>query len=86
MSAAFLKSELVPRPVSAMINAGERSGRLCETLDHAAAFAEEELDSAIKAATSLIEPIMILGMGIVVGGIAAAMLLPIFGLSKSIHT
>ncbi len=86
MSAAFLKSDLVPRPVSAMINAGERSGRLCETLDHAAAFAEEELDSAIKAATSLIEPIMILGMGVVVGGIAAAMLLPIFGLSKSIHT
>ena len=86
MSAAFLKSDLVPRPVSAMINAGERSGRLCETLDHAAAFAEDELDSAIKASTSLIEPIMILGMGVVVGGIAAAMLLPIFGLSKSIHT
>ncbi len=86
MSAAFLKSDYVPRPVSAMINAGERSGRLCETLDHAAAFAEEELDSAIKATTSLIEPIMILGMGVVVGGIAAAMLLPIFGLSKAIHT
>ncbi|MSR28684.1 MAG: type II secretion system F family protein [Phycisphaerales bacterium] len=86
MSTAFLKSDFVPRPVSAMINAGERSGRLCETLDHAAAFAEDELDTAIKTATSLIEPIMILGMGVVVGGIAAAMLLPIFGLSKSIHT
>ncbi len=85
MSSAFLKSPLVPRPVSAMINAGERSGRLSETLDHAAQFSEEELDSAIKAATSLIEPIMILGMGVVVGGIAAAMLLPIFGLSKSLH-
>lgn len=85
MSSAFLKSPLVPRPVSAMINAGERSGRLSETLDHAAQFSEEELDSAIKTATSLIEPIMILGMGVVVGGIAAAMLLPIFGLSKSLH-
>ncbi len=85
MSTAFLKSPLVPRPVSAMINAGERSGRLSETLDHAAQFSEEELDSAIKAATSLIEPIMILGMGVVVGGIAAAMLLPIFGLSKSLQ-
>lgn len=85
MSAAFLKSPLVPRPVSAMINAGERSGRLSETLDHAAAFSEEELDSAIKTATSLIEPIMIVGMGVVVGGLAAAMLLPIFGLSKAIH-
>lgn len=85
MSTAFLKSPLVPRPVSAMINAGERSGRLSETLDHAAQFSEEELDSAIKTATSLIEPIMILGMGVVVGGIAAAMLLPIFGLSKSLQ-
>ena len=85
MSTAFLKSPLVPRPVSAMINAGERSGRLSETLDHAAQYSEEELDSAIKMATSLIEPIMILGMGVVVGGIAAAMLLPIFGLSKSLH-
>jgi len=85
MSTAFLKSPLIPRTVSAMINAGERSGRLCETLDHAAAFSEDELDSAIKTSTSLIEPIMILGMGVVVGGIAAAMLLPIFGLSKSLH-
>ena len=68
-----------------MINAGERSGRLSETLENAAQFSEEELDSAIKMATSLIEPIMILGMGVVVGGIAAAMLLPIFGLSKSLH-
>ncbi len=85
MSTAFLKSPLVPRPVSAMINAGESSGRLSETLEHAAAFSEDELDSAIKMATSLIEPIMILGMGVVVGGIAAAMLLPIFGLSKSLH-
>ena len=85
MSTAFLQSPLVPRPVSAMINAGERRGRLSETLEHAAQFSEDELDSAIKMATSLIEPIMILGMGVVVGGIAAAMLLPIFGLSKSLH-
>ena len=85
MSTAFLKSPLVPRPVSAMINAGESSGRLSETLEHAAQFSEDELDSAIKMATSLIEPIMILGMGVIVGGIAAAMLLPIFGLSKSLH-
>ncbi|MSR44664.1 MAG: type II secretion system F family protein [Phycisphaerales bacterium] len=86
MSTAFLESPFVPRPVAAMINAGERSGRLSETLDHAAQFAEEELDAAIKTATSLIEPIMILGMGVVVGGIAAAMLLPIFGLSKAIRS
>jgi type II secretory pathway component PulF len=42
MSTAFLKSPLVPRPVSAMINAGERSGRLSETLDHAAQYSEED--------------------------------------------
>jgi type IV pilus assembly protein PilC len=66
-----------------MIVAGERSGRLPEVLQGAADFAEEELDSAIKTVTGLIEPIMIVGMGVVVGGVAAAILLPIFNLSKT---
>ncbi len=85
IAGVFLASPDVPRPVSAMIVAGERSGRLPEVLQGAADFAEEELDSAIKTVTGLIEPIMIVGMGVVVGGVAAAILLPIFNLSKTFN-
>ena len=50
-----------------------------------AIYAEEDLEITIKSATSMIEPIMIVGMGILVGGIASAMLLPIFQMSKMNH-
>jgi type II secretory pathway component PulF len=68
-----------------MFNAGERSGRLPEVLERIAAFAEEELDAAIKTVTGMIEPLMIIFMGVVVGGIAASILLPIFRMSQSVH-
>ena len=81
----FREFDFVPRNVVAMIASGEKSGRLSEVLDHAAAAAEEDLDIAVKGATSLVEPIMIVGMGAVVGGIASAMLLPIFNMSKNMR-
>ncbi|MDI9411360.1 MAG: type II secretion system F family protein, partial [Bacteroidia bacterium] len=68
-----------------MFNAGERAGRLPEVLERIAAFAEEELDAAIKTVTGMIEPLMIIFMGVVVGGIAASILLPIFRMSQSVH-
>ena len=54
-------------------------------LEHAATAAEDDLDIAVKSTTSLVEPIMIVGMGAVVGGIASAMLLPIFNMSKNMR-
>ena len=59
--------------------------RLSEVLEHAATAAEDDLDIAVKSTTSLVEPIMIVGMGAVVGGIASAMLLPIFNMSKNMR-
>jgi type IV pilus assembly protein PilC len=81
----FREFDFVPRNVVAMIASGEKSGRLSEVLDHAAAAAEDDLDIAVKGATSLVEPILIVGMGLVVGGIAAAMLLPIFNMSRAMR-
>jgi type IV pilus assembly protein PilC len=54
-------------------------------LEHAATAAEDDLDIAVKSTTSMVEPIMIVGMGLVVGGIASAMLLPIFNMSKNMR-
>ena len=81
----FREFDFVPRNVVAMIASGEKSGRLSEVLEAASAAAEEDLDIAVKSTTSLVEPIMIVGMGAVVGGIAAAMLLPIFNMSKNMR-
>jgi type IV pilus assembly protein PilC len=73
---------LMPRCVSQMVGAGERTGKLAVVLDRVAVFCEEDLDTAVRTVTSFIEPVMIVVMGFVVGGIALALLLPVFSLSK----
>jgi type IV pilus assembly protein PilC len=83
LAPTFREFPFVPRNVVAMIASGEKSGRLPEVLEAAAHAAEEDLEIAVKSTTSMIEPIMIVGMGVVVGGIAAAMLMPIFNMSKA---
>ena len=82
LSDAVTESALVPPNVASMIASGERSGRLPEVMHRVATYSEEELDSAVKQATRYIEPIMIIFMGVVIGGMAIALLLPIFSLGK----
>jgi len=65
-----------------MISAGERTGRLGAVLNRVAGFCEDDLSVAIKTATSMIEPVMVIVMGIIVGGVAISLLLPVFSLSK----
>jgi type IV pilus assembly protein PilC len=83
-SDALVGSKFIPAHVVSMISSGERSGRLAEVMDRIASFSEEELESAIKQATSYIEPVMIVTMGVIVGGIALALLLPIFNMGRVI--
>jgi type IV pilus assembly protein PilC len=75
------KSPLLPKSVVQMISAGEESGKLGEVLDQVSTFYSKQLRDAIKTCTSMIEPIMIMFMGGVVGFIAMAIILPIFKLS-----
>ncbi len=76
------KSTLLPRSVIQMLAAGEESGRLAEVLDEVSVFYAKALRDAIKTVTSMIEPIMIILMGSVVGFIAMAIILPIFKMSS----
>lgn len=76
------KSTLLPRSVVQMVSAGEESGRLGEVLDEVSVFYAKQLKDQIKAVTSLIEPIMIVVMGSIVGFIAMAVILPIFKMSQ----
>ncbi|MFP4224469.1 MAG: type II secretion system F family protein [Phycisphaeraceae bacterium] len=75
------KSTLLPKPVVQMISAGEESGKLGEVLDEVSDFYSRQLRETIKTVTSMIEPLMIVVMGSVVGFIAMAIILPIFKLS-----
>jgi type II secretory pathway component PulF len=67
-----------------MIAVGEESGRIDESLADVASFYEKEVDHSIALATSLIEPVLILLVGGVVGFIVFAMLLPIFAVTQSV--
>ncbi len=82
MSDTVFEAPFIARNVASMIASGERSGRLASVMERIAEFSEEELDAAVKQVTSYIEPIMIVFMGLVVGGVAMALLLPVFSMGK----
>ncbi len=76
------KVNLLPKSVVQMISAGEESGRLGDVLGDVSEFYAKELKETIKATTSLIEPVMIVFMGVVVGFIAMSIILPVFKMSS----
>jgi type IV pilus assembly protein PilC len=78
ISDAVRANPYIPANVASMIASGERSGRLASVMSRVADFSEEELDNAVKQVSSFIEPVMVICMGVVVGGVALALLLPIF--------
>jgi type IV pilus assembly protein PilC len=79
------KQSLLPRNVVQMISAGEESGNLGEVLRDVAEFYQKELQATIKAVTAMIEPLMIVVMGAVVGFIAMSIMLPIFKMSNVVQ-
>jgi len=82
VSDGLIDSPLIPGNVCQMISAGEKSGKMGMVMDRVARFCEEDLKVAVKAITDMIEPVMIIIMGLIVGGIAMALLLPVFKMSK----
>lgn len=81
ISQPLFRTPLLPRAVVQMISAGEESGKLGEVLNEISGFYYKQLRDTIKMVTSMIEPIMIIIMGSVVGFIAMSIILPIFKLS-----
>ena len=77
-------SKLLPPFIANLIIVGEESGRLSEALSEIADTYEREVDEAMKTAANLLEPITILVMGLVVGFIVIAMLLPIFEINMTV--
>ena len=73
---------LFPPTLRQMIASGEETGKLDKVLAQVSAFYDRQVETALKTATSVLEPLMIAIMGVVVGGIGMALLLPIFSLSR----
>jgi len=80
--ASLEQYDLMPANVLQMIRSGEESGSMGEVLSDISGFYARELTTVIKAVTSMIEPIMIVLMGVLVGFIAMSVILPIFKMSS----
>jgi type IV pilus assembly protein PilC len=76
----LIESSVFPPMVSQMVKIGEESGELEKMLGKVADFYEDEVDASIQALTSIIEPLMMIAVGIMVGVIVIAMYLPMFKL------
>ena len=78
IAAPLKKSAVFPPMVISMIAVGEQTGGLDEMLTKIADFYDEEVDAAVSGLLALMEPVMIVFLGVVVGGMVVAMYLPIF--------
>jgi len=74
------ESEVFPGMVTQMISVGEQTGAMDAMLQKIADFYEEEVDAAVKDLLTALEPIMIVFLGVVVGGVVISMYMPLFSL------
>ncbi|MHB8521251.1 MAG: type II secretion system F family protein [Limisphaerales bacterium] len=82
ISTSLGKHPIFPAMIIRMITAGEQTGKIDSMLERVADFLDEEIENTLSGLTSLIEPLLIVFLGVVVGGIVICMFLPIFKLSE----
>ena len=85
IAAPLAKSQVFPPMVISMIAVGEQTGGLDEMLTKIADFYDGEVDAAVSALLSLLEPMMIVVLGVVVGGMVVSMYLPIFDMMNAVQ-
>lgn len=79
LSTPIEECELFPPMLSSMVRIGEESGALDDMLNKTADFYDEEVEQAIQTLTSMLEPLMIIVMGVVIGFMVIALMLPLYG-------
>jgi general secretion pathway protein F len=84
-SAALEQSGQFPPVFTDMVSVGEQSGRMDDMLLHVASHLEQESESTIQTMLSLVDPILILVMGLIVGFVVVAILLPLFEISQLVR-
>lgn len=85
ISAALGKHPVFPNMIIRMITAGEQTGKIDNMLERISDFLDEEIETTLSGLTSLIEPILIVFLGVVVGGMVICMFLPIFKLADIVN-
>ena len=85
IAAPLARSRVFPPMVISMIAVGEQTGGLDEMLRKIADFYDDEVDTAVSGLLALVEPVMVVGLGILVGGMVVAMYLPIFDLISTVQ-
>ena len=82
ISAALAKHPVFPSMVVRMLSAGEQTGKIDTMLERVADFLDEEIDTTLSGLMSLLEPLLIVFLGVVIGGMVVCMFLPIFNLAN----
>ena len=85
ISVALGKHPIFPTMIIRMVTAGEQTGKIDSMLERVADFLDEEIETTLSGLTSLIEPLLIVFLGVTVGGIAICMFLPIFKMSDIVN-
>jgi type IV pilus assembly protein PilC len=85
ISTALGKHPVFPAMVIRMMTAGEQTGKIDSMLERISDFLDEEIETILSGLTALIEPLLIVFLGVVVGGIVICMFLPIFKMSEIIN-
>ena len=84
ISEPLLETGVFPEMVCQMINVGEATGALDVMLNKVADFYEDEVDQAVDTLTSMLEPMIMVFLGIVIGGLVIAMYMPIFSMASAV--
>ena len=85
LSGALEETSVLPGLVTGMVQVGEETGALPEMLRRIADAYDEEVDQAVAGLTALLEPAMVVGMAVVVGGIVLALFLPIVSIIQHLQ-
>jgi len=84
MYEAIEKTKAFPKQITQMIAVGEKTGRLSQLLEVICSSMEKEIDAKLKALVSIIEPLMIVSMGVIVGSITVSIISPIYSVIENI--
>jgi type IV pilus assembly protein PilC len=84
MGDALQETKVIPQTLIQMVSIGEKTGRLAPVLEATAARMEADVDERLKALVSIVEPLMIVVMGVIVGGITVSIIGPIYSVVQNV--
>jgi type IV pilus assembly protein PilC len=85
LTASMKETGVFPSMVCQMVAVGEKAGQMSEVLLRVSRYYEREVDAALKTVSSIIEPVMIVVLGVIIGGMAISIIGPIYSLTNAVH-